>query len=255
MDGLTSHCLCVQVQPQLAGKWAPLASGFQQMWLDFWWFFSSFTIVIEHSPCIHQPCCGDPCCFGSWMEPSQDPIHFHMEIAGFTFLGALIHIIAHCVPQVFSRGPEKTSLILLSSWLRWNRLPLAKQNHTGFVFFHVFSMFFFNSPLFFKHDAVIVASFFTPGTYLWNSSSTEDATWSLATVEADQWRNGQWNDILATGWMWVAWESITTAVSTGSETPTVGELAQPLRCFIWNHPDHHDDGYWADRPLAMKFCP
>jgi len=29
--------------------------------------------------------------------PTDDPIHFHMEIAGFTFLGALIHIIAHCV--------------------------------------------------------------------------------------------------------------------------------------------------------------
>ncbi len=119
----------------------------------------------------------------------------------------------------------------------------------------------------------------TPGTHLWNSSSTEDAKWSLAAVEADEWRNGQWNDILATGWMWeleserstnvrTTWKenwrvfmssmsrpSTSLAVSNWSETPTVGEFAQPLRCFIWNHPDHHDDGYWADRPLAMKFSP
>ena len=30
----------------------------------------------------------------------EDPINFHMVIAGFTFCGALIHIIAHCVTSV-----------------------------------------------------------------------------------------------------------------------------------------------------------
>lgn len=29
--------------------------------------------------------------------PTDDPINFHMVIAGFTFIGAFIHIIAHCV--------------------------------------------------------------------------------------------------------------------------------------------------------------
>ena len=28
----------------------------------------------------------------------KDPINFHMVIAGFTFIGAFIHIVAHCVP-------------------------------------------------------------------------------------------------------------------------------------------------------------
>lgn len=203
MNGLTSPCLGVQVQPQLAGKWAPLASGFQQMWLDFWWFF--FQFHYSHRAQSMYPS-AMPVVILVVLDPgfsSQDPIHFHMEIAGFTFLGALIHIIAHCVPQVFSRGPEKTSLILLSSWLRWNRLPLAKQNHTGFVFFHVFSMFFFQFTAIFQTWCCYCSIFFHARYISMKFKQRRGCNVIPCNSGSfDQWRNGQWNDILATGWMW-----------------------------------------------------